>query len=223
MVSKKNKYYNKLVKKPWGSEYLIYENKSIAAWFLNILPNKETSLHCHPLKKTGFVLLNGSVEINVGFYRKKKLKALDKIMIRPGLFHSTKSLSKKGAQIIEIETPNKKGDLIRFKDKYGREKKPYENKKNMIVLPENYLRIYNNTKNFKFENCKFKIQKYKKILKSNLSNKKEIYAVLDGGLGTNSKNLVLAPGDIVRTNTIKKLANSFKPVPSITILSISLC
>ena len=223
MVSKKNKYYNKLVKKPWGSEYLIYENKNIAAWFLNISHNKATSLHCHPLKKTGFILLDGVVEMNIGFYQKKKLKGLDKIMIRPGLFHSTKSLSKKGAQIIEIETPNKKGDLIRFKDKYGREKKPYENKKNMIVLPENYLRIYNNTKNFKFENCKFKIKKYKKILKNDLANKKDIYAVLDGGLGKNSKNLVLSPGDIVRTDTIKKLINSFKPSPFIIILTISLC
>ena len=36
MVSKKNKFYNKLVKKPWGSEYLIYEINKIAAWFLNI-------------------------------------------------------------------------------------------------------------------------------------------------------------------------------------------
>jgi len=223
MIDKKNKFYNKLVKKPWGSEYLIYENKKIAAWFLNISYNKATSLHCHPLKKTGFILLNGTVVMDIGFYQKKKINALNKMMIRPGLFHSTKALSKKGVQIIEIETPNNKEDLIRFKDNYGREKKPYENKKNIVQLPKNSLRINKNIKNFKFQNCKFKIQKYKKILKSNLSNKKEIYAVLDGGLGTNSKNLVLAPGDIVRTSTIKKLVNSFKPVPSITILSISLC
>jgi len=223
MVNKKNKYYNKLVKKPWGSEYLIYENKNIAAWFLNISQDKATSLHCHPLKKTGFVLLNGVVEMNIGFYQKKKIKGLDKMMIRPGLFHSTKALSKKGAQIIEIETPNNKEDLIRFKDNYGREKKPYENKKNMIELPKNSLKINKNSENFKFKNFKFKIKKYKKIFKNNLSNKKEIYAILDGGLGQNSKNLVLAPGDIVRTDTIKKLTSSFKPAPFITVLSISLC
>ena len=143
-------------------------------------------------------------------------------MIRPGLFHSTKAVSKGGAQIIEIETPNKKEDLIRFKDNYGREKKPYESKKNIIKLPKNSLKIQNK-KNFIFNNCKFKIKKYKKILSKDLSNKKEIYAVLDGGLGTNSKNLVLSPGDIVRTNTIKKLVTSFKPSPFITILTIALC
>jgi mannose-6-phosphate isomerase-like protein (cupin superfamily) len=223
MVNKKNKYYNKLVKKTWGSEYLIYENKSIAAWFLNISHNKATSLHCHPLKKTGFILLNGVVEMNIGFYQKKKIKGLDKMMIRPGLFHSTKALSNKGVQIIEIETPNNKEDLIRFKDNYGREKKPYENKKNMTELPKDCLKISKKNKNFKFKNFKFKIKKYKKISKKSLASKKEIYAILDGGLGQNPKNLVLAPGDIVRTDTIKKLSSSFKPAPFITVLSISLC
>ena len=221
-MRKRNKFLNKLVIKPWGSEYLIYGKKKIAAWFLNISHKKATSLHCHPLKKTGFILLGGSVSINIGFYQKKKIKALDKVMIRPGLFHSTKAISKGGAQIIEIETPNKKEDLIRFKDNYGREKKPYESKKNIITLPKNSLKI-KNKKDFVFNNCKFKIKKYKKILSKDLSNKKEIYAVLDGGLGTNSKNLVLSPGDIVRTNTIKKLVTSFKPSPFITILTISLC
>lgn len=221
-MRKRSKFLNKLVIKPWGSEYLIYENKKIAAWFLNISHKKATSLHCHPLKKTGFILLGGSVSIDIGFYQKKKIKALDKVMIRPGLFHSTKAISRGGAQIIEIETPNKKEDLIRFKDNYGREKKPYESKKNIIKLPKNSLKI-KNKKNFIFNNCKFKIKKYKKILSKDLSNKKEIYAVLDGGLGTNSKNLVLSPGDIVRTNTIKKLVTSFKPSPFITILTISLC
>ena len=95
-------------------------------------------------------------------------------------------------------------------------------KKNIITLPKNSLKI-KNKKDFVFNNCKFKIKKYKKILSKDLSNKKEIYAVLDGGLGTNSKNLVLSPGDIVRTNTIKKLVTSFKPSPFITILTISLC
>lgn len=223
MVNKKNKYYNKLVKKPWGSEYLIYENRKIAAWLLNISYNKKTSLHCHPQKKTGFILLNGTVEMNIGFYQKKRIKALNKMMIRPGLFHSTKCLSKNGVRAIEIETPNNKGDLIRFKDNYGREKRPYENKKSMIDLPKDCLQINKNKKNFTFKNCKFKIEKLKKISKKNLSNKKSVYAILDGGLGQNSKNLVLAPGDIVRSDTIKKLANSFKPVPSITVLTVSSC
>ena len=50
-------------------------------------------------------------------------------MIRPGLFHSTKPLSKKNSIVLEIETPINKNDLVRYKDNYGRENKPYEGKK----------------------------------------------------------------------------------------------
>ena len=122
-------YANFLVKKPWGSEYLIYSNKNLAAWLLEMKFNAKTSLHCHPKKKTGLILIKGTAEVNIGFYEKLKLKAPAKIMIRPGLFHATKSTSKKGSMLIELETPVDKNDLVRFKDKYGRSQKPYENKK----------------------------------------------------------------------------------------------
>ena len=43
---------------------------------------------------------------------KRILNAPAKAMIRRGLFHSTKALSKNGAFLFEIETPNDKLDLI---------------------------------------------------------------------------------------------------------------
>ena len=46
-----------IVKKPWGYEYVIYRNKNkLALTFLDIKHNKQTSLHCHPKKKTGFIM-----------------------------------------------------------------------------------------------------------------------------------------------------------------------
>ena len=50
-------------------------------------------------------------------------------MIRPGLFHCTENPFKDTAVILEIETPIDIDDLVRFKDNYGRENKPYEKKK----------------------------------------------------------------------------------------------
>ena len=47
-------------------------------------------------------------------------------MIRTGLFHSTKAISKKGVFALEFETPVNKNDLVRYKDDYGRQSKPYE-------------------------------------------------------------------------------------------------
>ena len=55
-------------------------------------------------------------------------------MIRPGLFHSTKNHEDETAIILEVETPIDKDDLVRFKDDYGRENKPYEDENFMEKL-----------------------------------------------------------------------------------------
>ena len=33
-----------IVKKPWGYEYLVYENQNVGLWFLYIAPNQSTSI-----------------------------------------------------------------------------------------------------------------------------------------------------------------------------------
>ena len=45
----------KKVLKPWGSEYTIYSNKISSTKLLKLNSNQSTSLHCHPIKKTGFI------------------------------------------------------------------------------------------------------------------------------------------------------------------------
>jgi hypothetical protein len=76
------------------------------------------------------VLLDGEAEISF-LADKRQLKSLDKVMIRRGLFHSTKAVSDKGAFVFEIETPVDKQDLVRLNDQYGRTSKPYEDDKFM--------------------------------------------------------------------------------------------
>ena len=130
-----NKIYNNyIVTKPWGEEYTIFHNKDkLAVTLVKIKPKKTTSLHCHPTKKTGFIILSGKALIQLGLWKatSKEYIAPSKLMIRTGLFHSIKSKSKKGLIALEFETPANKKDLVRFKDSYGREKKPYEGKKKM--------------------------------------------------------------------------------------------
>ena len=53
-------YSDVIVKKPWGYEYLIFENDFVAIWMLQIIRKRRTSMHCHPNKKTGLVLLSGN-------------------------------------------------------------------------------------------------------------------------------------------------------------------
>ena len=47
-----NFYDNKLIKKPWGEEHVVYrDKKKLCVTLLKIKKNHSTSLHCHPNKK----------------------------------------------------------------------------------------------------------------------------------------------------------------------------
>mgnify|MGYP001178876906 FL=1 len=214
---------NLVVKKPWGNEYVVCKNKKTATWLLNINYKKKTSLHCHPKKKTGFILLSGAVEVMLGFYDKRILKAPSKLMIRPGLFHSTKAISKKGATVLEIETPINKNDLVRFKDNYGRENKPYEGKEKMTKKTNKNLIFkilkINEINKYKTKNLEITVEKHS--ISKNLFKKPKntIFAVLGGGLVDRKNQYVLSPGDIVKTDTIKKLSKVFKIKKNISILT----
>ena len=215
---------NQKVIKPWGSEYKIYSNSISSTKLLRINSDKSTSLHCHPIKKTGFVLIKGEVEVDLGFYNTKKLSPISRLMIRPGLFHSTKNLNKDTATILEIETPIDKDDLVRFKDNYGRENQPYEDKKSMVQLEKNDPifdePILNSVNEYSVDGVNIKINKTNDVNQLLKLESNSIIAVLDGGFESDDNQLVLSPGDIVGLETIKKLAEVFKIQKYITYLTI---
>ncbi len=215
---------NQKVIKPWGSEYKIYSNLVSSTKLLRINSDKSTSLHCHPIKKTGFVLIKGVIEVDLGFYNTKKLSPISRLMIRPGLFHCTKNLNKDTATVLEIETPINKDDLVRFKDNYGRENQPYENKKSMVELDENDPLFdepkLNSVNQYSVDGINIKINKTNNINQLLKLESNSIIAVLDGGFESDDKQLVLSPGDIVGLDTIKKLAEVFKIQKYITYLTI---
>lgn len=206
-----------IVTKPWGYEYIIYRNKNkLALTFLNIKYNKQTSLHCHPKKKTGFILVSGTAKIQLGLYKEtaKIYKAPNKLMIRTGLFHTIKAISKNGIKALEFETPVIKNDLVRYQDKYGRQSKPYEGKKHYTKIKKNFIRfktpgvgkkiIYN------LGNRKIYIESHKNLKKLIKRRATHILGVLKGAISDKFGREVLTVGDIIRTATIKKLARKFK-------------
>ncbi len=215
---------NQKVIKPWGSEYKIYSNSVSSTKLLRINSDKSTSLHCHPIKKTGFVLIKGVVDVDLGFYNTKQLFPISRLMIRPGLFHCTKNLNKDTATILEIETPINKDDLVRFKDNYGRENKPYEDKKSMVKLNENDPIFeepkLNSVNEYLVDGVNIKINKTNNISQLLKLESNSIVAVLEGGFESEDNQLVLSPGDIVGLETIKKLAEVFKIQKYITYLTI---
>src|SRR3990167_8164257 len=125
-------YKDVIVIKPWGYEYVFYENEFVAVWCLHINKGEATSLHCHPNKKTGLILLSGEAELSF-LNDTVPMKPLSRHILRPGLFHSTKAISD-GVILLEIETPPNKEDIVRFDDKYGRKFKPIESKVTPMMI-----------------------------------------------------------------------------------------
>ena len=75
---------------------------------------------------------------------------------------------------------------------------------------------------YKYKDLKITVEKIKSLKKLTLNRKKDtIFGILDGGLVDKNKKYVLSAGDIVRTNTVRKLTEAFKINKQITILTCS--
>lgn len=131
-LSQPEAYENHVVMKPWGYEYLLFENKHVAIWFLHIKKDQSTSMHCHPKKKTSLTILSGKALCNT-FNRPNFLNCGETVIIYPSVFHSTTALNQDGICMIEVETPPDKVDLVRLRDRYGRENKGYEGTCDMVT------------------------------------------------------------------------------------------
>lgn len=118
-----------VVQKPWGREHLMHRNNFVEIWNLSIHAGHATSMHCHPNKKTGLILLAGQVSFST-LEGSVVLQPLDSVIIEAGTFHQTKALSD-NVSLIEVETPPAKHDLIRLRDDYNRCNKGYEGRDQM--------------------------------------------------------------------------------------------
>ena len=201
----KVEYENLLVRKPWGYEYLMYENGTVAVWFLFIGKGQQTSLHCHPKKKTGLVLLSGEVVLSF-LNDSMSLEALSKAMIRQGMFHSTASVSENGSMLIEIETPVDKEDLVRLEDAYGREGEPYEGAEWMLPRFSECVRLENPAEGKQLDyavgGCRLSVESFGDVSALTERDDEELIAILRGGLQTEFGEQIVNPGDVVNKKTL---------------------
>ena len=195
-VSYKNIDYSKLVvRKPWGYEYLTFQSKKVAVWILCLKKGQQTSMHAHPKKKTSLVVLEGEVTCK-SFDQAVKKNAGDAVIINRKVFHQTVNNSKKDAIIMEIETPNDKGDLIRLFDKYGRAGTGYEkaDKFDVNLTNYNYMTLksqnvfYNFTKKYGDTSIIFKKIDSKKSFDNLIQDhKNSLITILDGKIIIDNK------------------------------------
>ena len=227
-MTTKNDVYNKyLVKKPWGEEYTIFKIKSkIAISLVKINNSKETSLHSHPNKKTGFIILKGKPKIQIGVHDNNfwKAKPLSILVIRPGLFHSIKNPNKSSGPVyaLEFETPYKKNDLIRLKDNYGRKSKDYENKKFLKKLTKKNIILKNLQKinNFELFGKKISLQNIAGFKDISKLNDNSVCAIINGSIIDKKKQIVLNFGEIIKTKTLKILSKEYAIQKNFIVLNV---
>lgn len=194
-----------VVQKPWGSERLLYSNTQIELWHLHIDYNQRTSFHCHPIKKTGLVVLGGQAAIRF-MNDSITLLSLGKVMLRPGLFHQTTCLSVGGLDLLEIETPPDKSDLVRLDDPYGRVSEAYESSQSYIKTEDN-IRLDEATKSGRIGDCSLTVLR---PAPGWLLPDGQLGMVLSGGfVAAQSNKFVLSAGDVVNDHTYRILAASF--------------
>ena len=216
-------FANVVVTKPWGYEYLMYENAHVGVWFLRIDPGQRTSMHCHPRKKSGLILLNGRARMSF-LNDSVDLEPIMKVMLRPGLFHSTAAISESGISVIEVETPPMKSDLVRFEDVYAREMLPYEGAGALLPMPDSCVTLRDPVEGAIFSvttsNCLLTIERISGTAAITNRTPGETVIVLDGGLFGQAGEPVLSHGDIVSTDTLARLAGTFTPSPTMTLLTV---
>lgn len=228
-MKKNSSFYDKkIVFKPWGYEYTIFRHlNNLSVTFLSLKYKKKTSLHCHPNKKTGFILINGKASIQLGLWKSssKIYRSPSKLMIREGLFHSIKAISKRGLFALEFETPVNKRDLVRFKDSYGRQSKPYEGKSFTKNLPSKSILFMkpkkDNPQRYKIGNVQISLELHKDFKKLKKEKMNTIFAILYGKVVDKSGKNVLSCGDIIKTGTLKKLSEVFKIKQKLAVLKVN--
>ncbi|MEK6933944.1 MAG: HAD family phosphatase [Nanoarchaeota archaeon] len=193
-----------IVKKPWGHEYLLYDDGNASAWVLHINKDNLTSMHCHIYKKTALIVLAGKVAcstLNHGFL----LNEGDGLILDKKVFHSTQALSQEEVILLELETPSKKTDVVRLIDIYGRQSEGYESESEMIKDMPAYKRVFFNVEELGIEkrignkNLSFNILEEDIYLDEKLLNS-ELLIILGGELKDEINRKSYIKGDIIKTD-----------------------
>mgnify|MGYP001818725156 CR=1 FL=1 len=118
-------FHDVIVDKPWGNEYLLFENCDVAVWILHIEAGQQTSMHCHPKKNTSLIVLGGEA-ICKTLDNDFSLTTGQGIYIGKNVFHQSINSATEQLVMMEIESPVDKFDLVRLEDGYGRISCGYE-------------------------------------------------------------------------------------------------
>jgi|694.fasta_scaffold11351_9 rfaE bifunctional protein nucleotidyltransferase chain/domain len=165
--SPKINYSNKINDKPWGKEYIAFQNEKIGIWILHINKDQETSLHCHFKKDTILIPLVNSFKINL-FDSFRILTTFDSLYVPRNTFHGLHSYADDSI-IMEIEVYTDqvdytdKNDLLRIKDIYGRDKTNYESSVTERIPSDNEAMSFHSIGEYKIGDTHVSVMKIKSL------------------------------------------------------------
>ncbi len=191
-----------IVIKPWGKEFLIYQNGQVSVWCLEIKAGCQTSMHAHPNKLTGIIMVGGSAEFSFLNGHPQRLDPLDKRVVHPSVFHKTSAID--DTIVLESETPPDKLDLTRLEDDYGREGAPYEGADKMRQREREPVLKVGDSPGWKVGDCLVGCH----LLDPDAlrkSGKNFVHIFLRGGLFGKKGQPVSLPGHIVWSDDIRRL------------------
>ena len=137
---------------------------------------------------------------------------MKKITIFQSRFHSSKAISKDGAYLLEIETPEDKNDLVRLYDEYGRENQDYEGKESFLEKPRSALKI----KDPSFDpviteayGCQIPHRLFKNSMKIGYFREDDQIVFTNGGIETDKNKKILRPANVIDGKSLKLLSTKF--------------
>ncbi|MDQ3402283.1 MAG: cupin domain-containing protein [Actinomycetota bacterium] len=152
-------HLNAVIVKPWGYEYRAYVDEFFDLWALHIDAPHGTSIHVHPRKLTYLVCLGG-IGVTTGLETEIPLREGTILRIAAGAFHGTRNVGDEPLDLIEVEVPRNKFDLMRLHDDYDRAGTAYESRESatdehpmreVLSLPNTRMRERTPDGRFRFE------------------------------------------------------------------------
>jgi mannose-6-phosphate isomerase-like protein (cupin superfamily) len=152
-----HEYLDDVIPKPWGYEFRVYADDLYDVWKLCLFPGEGTSVHCHPRKETALLCLAGSGHMRL-LDSEHKIATGSVVFIGKGVFHSTENTGVDNLHLVEVEVPRNKFDLVRLRDRYGRQGTQYETERVTddavlrpgLLTPRSKLRATVPTDGFRF-------------------------------------------------------------------------
>ncbi|GCD48354.1 cupin domain-containing protein [Streptomyces paromomycinus] len=153
-------HLDEVIPKPWGYEYRAYVDELFDCWALHIDAPHGTSVHLHPRKLT-YLLCLGGQGVTTGLDGTSvPLRQGSIVRVAPGAFHGTRNAGDEPLELIEVESPRNKFDLMRLKDDYNRAGTAYESNsldtskypmRKVLSFPHTRMRAHTPDGRFRFE------------------------------------------------------------------------